>query len=351
MAACDCTGNAVLSLFAARIELRDDHAPALGSVSGSLLAAGALKGTRPLSYAATDRGGGVYREQLVVDGVARSDRLLGCSFALVVPCPLSSSGTVALDTTRLSDGEHDVELVVSDATLANHVRHGPVRITVDNVPPPLATSLPQIYGTPREGVTVYADDGTWTGAGLDPHAPLAALRGRRLGGHRRRRRPGLRARRRATPAASCASASAPRTPRARPTPTRCRPRRCPPRRSRPCRRPRPRLAAPRRRSRRRSSGRPSRRRPRRMPSRPLLAFPTAAFQSTGRSTITVRWGERRRVSGTLAASRRAARRRARAWRSRAASARSTPSRSRSATSRPTASAASATCSAPVSRGS
>jgi hypothetical protein len=32
---------------------------------------------------------------------------------------------------------------------------------------------------------------------------------------------------------------------------------------------------------------------------PLLAFPTAAFQSTGRSTITLHWGERRRVSGTL----------------------------------------------------
>jgi hypothetical protein len=278
----DCTGNAVLSVYAARIELRDDHAPALGSVSGSLLAQGALKGTRAVSYAAHDRGSGVYRERLVVDGVIRSDRLLSCSFGLVVPCPLSTSGTVGLDTTRLADGEHDVELVLSDATLANQVRHGPVRVTVDNVPPPLSTSLPQIYGTPREGVTVYADDGIWTGDGLafarrwqrfedgawediagadgSAYAPTARDAGRKL-----------RFRVRASNAEGSTDAySLPTAPSPSPAPQ-------------PATVERP-LAAP---------APASNAEPR------LLAFPTAAFRSNGRSTITVRWGERRRVSGTL----------------------------------------------------
>ncbi len=161
-----CTGAGAVTVAAALIDLRDDFSPSLGTVSGSLLAPGVLKGTRALSYAATDRGSGIYREQVVVDGVVRSDRLSGCSFAHVVPCALSTSGTVTLDTTGLADGEHDLELILWDATLTNHVRYGPVRIVVDNVPPPLATSLPRIYGTASEGATLYADDGTWSGEGL-----------------------------------------------------------------------------------------------------------------------------------------------------------------------------------------
>jgi hypothetical protein len=294
----DCTGNAVLNIFAARIELRDDSAPALGSVSGSLLAAGALKGTRAVSYAATDRGGGVYREQLVVDGVARSDRLLSCSFGLVVPCPLGTSGTVALDTTRIADGEHDVELILWDATLTNLVRYGPVRITVDNVPPPLSTSLPQIYGTPREGVTVYADDGTWIGAGLTltrrwqryedgawediagadgpAYAATAQDAGRKLRFRVRASNAEGSTDAYSLPTAALPSAPLPgvptTTPTASPSPS--------PRPVTVERTPVP--AAP------ASNGEAS-----------LLAFPSAAFQSTGRSTITVHWGERRRVSGTL----------------------------------------------------
>jgi hypothetical protein len=292
----DCTGNAVMNIFAARIELRDDSAPALGSVSGSLLAGGALKGTRAVSYAATDRGGGVYREQLVVDGMARSDRLLSCSFGLVVPCPLGTSGTVALDTTRIADGEHDVELILWDATLANLVRYGPVRITVDNVPPPLSTSRPQIYGTPREGVTVYADDGTWTGAGLTltrrwqryedgswediagadgpAYAATANDAGRKLRFRVRASNAEGSTDAYSLPTAALPSAPLPVVPTATPSPSPA------PQPATIERTPVP--AAP------ASNGEAS-----------LLAFPTAAFQSTGRSTITVHWGERRRVSGTL----------------------------------------------------
>ena len=225
--------------------------------------------------------------------MVRSDRPLSCSFALAVPCPLSASGTVTLDTTRLADGEHDLELILSDATLANHVRHGPVRIVVDNVPPPLATSLPRIYGTASEGVTLYADDGTWSGEGLTvtrrwqrhedgewqdiagadgaAYAPTA-----RDAGHR------LRFRVRASNAEGATDAYS--------LPTRAA---AVSRAAAVC--PRPRCAA----TRAPASAAPARRGAGRCRPQPLVAFPTAAFQSTGGSTITVRWGERRRVSGTL----------------------------------------------------
>ncbi len=157
-----CTGNSLMHLHGASIDLRDDTPPVIGSVSGSLLAAGALKGARAITYAAHDKGGGVRREQLVVDGAVVAERAPGCSFALPVPCSLAVSGTLGVDTARLAEGEHDATLVVSDATLANHGTHGPFRFTVDNVPPPRSTSPPRITGT----VALYADDGAWIGAGL-----------------------------------------------------------------------------------------------------------------------------------------------------------------------------------------
>ena len=231
----------------------------------------------------------------MVDGVIRSDRLLGCSFALVVPCPLSTSGTVALDTTRLADGEHDLELVLSDATLANHVRHGPVRITR------------------RQRAAAAGDE------------PAADLR------HAARGRDGLRRRRhldaatasrsrvagsatRTAPGRTSPAPTGPRTPDGarrrpqaalprprrqrrgrRPTPTRCRPRRC--------RRRRVGCAdtdahGPAVCDRRAHAGHARTGGGRRLPNRCSRSRRPPSRAPAG-STITVRWGERRRVSGTL----------------------------------------------------
>jgi hypothetical protein len=170
----DCTGEATLGVYSAQLDLRDDLSPAIATVSGSLLAAGRVKGTRSLSYAATDRGGGLWRRQLAVDGQARVDGVIdgkdgtctGGVYRAVVPCRLAASDTLALDTTQLAEGPHDVELAIWDATAVNRTRYGPFQITVDNIPPPASASAPRISGTAAQGVTLVADDGTWTGSGL-----------------------------------------------------------------------------------------------------------------------------------------------------------------------------------------
>jgi len=168
----DCSGPSSVGIYAARIDLRDDIAPVITGMSGSLLAAGAVNGTRSLSYGATDRGGGLLREQLVVDGQPWIDRAVDparCTagtFTALVPCPLSVSSTLALDTTRLAEGAHDVELAVWDATGVNGARQGPFPIVVDNVPAPSNTAAPRIVGSPVQGATLVADDGAWSGSGL-----------------------------------------------------------------------------------------------------------------------------------------------------------------------------------------
>ena len=131
-----------------------------------------------------------------------------------------------------------------------------------------------------------------------------------------------------TQAAGCASASARRTPRAPPTRTRSRPRpgRGAPGAAVPRRRP-PAAHGDADRDRRRSPARPAATRWRRLAESPLLAFRRPAFQTTGSSTITVRWGERRRSPGRSLRPRRAPGAGAAPEASRAACARWTPSRS------------------------
>ena len=124
--------------------LSDQLDPTLvGTPSGDLLETGrAVAGVRSVAFSAADRGGGVYRATLrggrpaavtqVVDdngGTCREP------FSAAVPCRLTASGTISLDTATLADGVHSVRLVVTDATGTNSVVHGPVSITTRNQAP------------------------------------------------------------------------------------------------------------------------------------------------------------------------------------------------------------------------
>jgi hypothetical protein len=295
----ECTGGSRMVIHGAAFELRDDLSPTV-QTSGSLLAGGELKGTRAIAYSAADRGGGIRRERLTVDGEPRGERWLDCSFALVVPCPLTTSGSFALDTTRLGDGDHEVDLTVWDATLTNLARHS-FRITVDNVPAPVATTNPRIYGTAARGVTLYADDGIWSGAGLTltrrwqrhedgSWEDIAGATGPAYtptdddAGHKLRFRVRAGNNEGTTDAYSAATAviPAPPNPTATPTPT-------------PSPTPSPPAAV--------LPGAPVTVGSAPQPTAPVepvaLASVAAAFASTGQGTITLRWGERRKVTGTL----------------------------------------------------
>jgi hypothetical protein len=288
----DCSGESSLGLYAARIDLRDDVVPVITGTSGSLLAAGAVKGTRSLSYGATDQGGGLLREQLLVDGQPWIDRAVdparctGGPFTTLVPCPLSMSSTFALDTTRLAEGAHDVELAVWDATGANRARQGPFPIVVDNVPAPSNTAAPRIVGSPVQGATLVADDGAWSGSGLTltrrwqryddgewgdvdgatgaTYVTTAADAGHRLRLHVLATSTEGSAGANSVPTVPVASPATPAptpTATATPTPTAPQP-----------------FAAP--------------------PGEPAARL-TAAFRSSGRRVATLRWGQTREVAGTL----------------------------------------------------
>jgi hypothetical protein len=139
---CDGPGGTV-SVTRVAVDLRDDfgplsNAPPTGAlVDTSRPITGQASATMPLS----DRGGGVRSLSAEIDGtvVATADPVDNNGgrcippYTSLVPCKLAASGTVAVDTTTLRDGAHQVRLIVRDAG-GNSSALGPFGITTRNTP-------------------------------------------------------------------------------------------------------------------------------------------------------------------------------------------------------------------------
>jgi len=157
-----CPAGAATTMSMRQIELTlvDDASPVLvGAPAGTLMSAGTRMRQRALTYQASDVGGGVYRQRLLADGVEIAAGVVdgndgkcskyGKSFSHRVPCKLSASGSLSLDTAKLSDGDHELGMEVYDATGVNKATYGPWPIVADTRPP--AISAIAVTGTPRAG--------------------------------------------------------------------------------------------------------------------------------------------------------------------------------------------------------
>jgi hypothetical protein len=126
------------------LHLEDRNPPRVLAGSGTLLDAGAqLRGERNLTLNLRDAGSGLLKVRLEADGQKLSELPVGdprgtCKppYVAPVPCSLAATIDVPVDTTRLSDGAHEVSVRVFDATGVNAAVYGPIRIDVDNIPEP-----------------------------------------------------------------------------------------------------------------------------------------------------------------------------------------------------------------------
>ncbi|MBA2637767.1 MAG: hypothetical protein H0U79_06050, partial [Solirubrobacterales bacterium] len=171
------SGKAWMGMSRLQVGYDDAHAPNVGTTSGTLLAAGPKKDTVSLSYTATDRGGGLYKTVLSVDGATRQNTIIDTNggrcrplegntvFGYRVPCKLSASDTVSLDTRTLSEGAHNVAVYSYDAGHNQTTVHA-ATIVVDNVPPPANTALPTVTGRALTGHDLTGVRGAWTGTGV-----------------------------------------------------------------------------------------------------------------------------------------------------------------------------------------
>ena len=183
--------TAMARIYRSKVTLSDSSAPNVGMISGDALEQSELAGNETISVNATDTGSGVYRLILNVDGTDRVAKVINADggrcadvdpsnanpyeFVQPQPCPLSNSGDVVIDTTSIADGEHTLRLKVEDAAGNRTTAWGPSTRTVDNVPPPAPrdpdgdgpqTGRPTIAGVAKEGNTLVADPGSWSGDDL-----------------------------------------------------------------------------------------------------------------------------------------------------------------------------------------
>jgi hypothetical protein len=111
--------------------LLDSTVPSVTNVSGSLIAGGTLTGEDTISFTASDSGGGIYSATVLVDGhqvaqeVPNSNGGLcvnvahppsaTMTFATPQPCPATENISIPLDTTQFSAGQHQLQVLVTDA--------------------------------------------------------------------------------------------------------------------------------------------------------------------------------------------------------------------------------------------
>jgi len=103
-----------------------------------LATAGPLVGEKTLSVSATDRGGGLEKVGVVVDGQSRLTRPANPNatrcrrpFSALNPCPPAIDNTLVFDTAQLANGAHAIQASVTDAA-GNETRSDPVTVTTLN---------------------------------------------------------------------------------------------------------------------------------------------------------------------------------------------------------------------------
>lgn len=159
------------------ITLSASSPPSVSNVSGPLTSSSTLTGNQSISYNATDGGGGVYSAILSVDGNPTTSAIANANggrcpavrvnsdgsrvFNYAVPCPLSTSGSVSLDTSQLTDGSHALQLIVDDAAGVQTVAYNGT-ITTHNAPG--NTTAPAVSGAAQQGQTLTSDNGAWSPA-------------------------------------------------------------------------------------------------------------------------------------------------------------------------------------------
>jgi hypothetical protein len=143
---CDANSNGWAMVKSARVTLEDSESPTFSSLSGDIASDVPLDGNADLNFQVTDVGTGVYKIHATVDGVSFDDRVLDANdskcqavsgprdFIYAVPCRLNLSASTSLDTTALTDGTHDIKVIVEDAA-GNQTTVFNDDVTTQNAPP------------------------------------------------------------------------------------------------------------------------------------------------------------------------------------------------------------------------
>jgi hypothetical protein len=151
------------------LRVDDRSAPTAKIEGGSLVGSPVVRGSRSLSYGAADRGGGVRRVSLAVNGEEVASDVRNCELAdgfatALSPCPAAVEGSWSVNTKApaFTTGPNTVAACASDLALDGtpHRACGVRRIWVDNVCPAsvvAGASLTARFANGRERISVRSN--------------------------------------------------------------------------------------------------------------------------------------------------------------------------------------------------
>jgi hypothetical protein len=125
--------------------LEDDFPPTVAVDPLSI--PGTVRGTIEIPFLAHDEGSGIFTVALLVDGgfvsvvTDTNDGKCTSPIRFLVPCKLDLRSSIPFDTTELSEGAHEVEVVASDIAGESAIA-GPFSIDVHNAPDPVGPPPP-----------------------------------------------------------------------------------------------------------------------------------------------------------------------------------------------------------------
>jgi hypothetical protein len=167
--------GAVQTWYGAVVQLVDPSLPTFASLDGDGWKAEPTDGEHSIEYSVEDRGAGVKQVGFYLDGILQSDNAEGCIDEQPVPCPSTRTGSFNYDTTRLSEGQHTVELRTTDASMNEAVKQlavtvrrppAPANVTGGGGPVAVADTTWSGSNVPAVGDVLHGSQGTWEGTGL-----------------------------------------------------------------------------------------------------------------------------------------------------------------------------------------
>ncbi|HEY6780022.1 MAG TPA: hypothetical protein VI111_03665, partial [Thermoleophilaceae bacterium] len=171
-------------MFAPQINLTDHYGPSTPILTGGTLPGTGWQSSRQpqfVAFSASDRGGGIDHISINIDEAAAKSFSAPCArapgngaYTRLAPCPLTTSGSLPIDISTLSDGVHSMSLVAVDAADQANTA-GPYQLRVDNSPPTPPQNLSIVGGNDwhaSDGFTIRWD------LPAGQHAPIVATRWR-----------------------------------------------------------------------------------------------------------------------------------------------------------------------------
>ncbi len=160
-------GSPDLEFLGGQLTLADSTLPTGTVTGGSLTGTGTLSGTASLSYDAQDGTSGVRLVRLRVDGapLAQNDYTTSCPYSDFLACPPTESNTITWNTASVTDGKHNLELIVEDAAKNTSVIYNNM-ITTQNTP----TQKSSLGALPGPGTSTTTNTST-TNNGATTQSP------------------------------------------------------------------------------------------------------------------------------------------------------------------------------------